>query len=116
MSIPRRDSKSGPGHRGIAVVGDAWLSPEEASRRRDCTINALLFDPLAGRVLDPHGGLRDLERRVLRHVESGTFKDDPLRALRAVQLAARFDWPWIRKRRGSAPRCLSPPARRARVR
>lgn len=91
VSIPRRDSKSGPGHRGIAVVGDAWLSPEEASLRRDFTINALLFDPLAGRVLDPHGGLRDLERRLLRHVDAQTFKDDPLRALRAVQLAARFE-------------------------
>lgn len=91
VSIPRRDSKAGPGHRGIAVVGDAWLSPEEASRRRDFTINAFLFDPLAGQVLDLHGGLQDLEGRVLRHVDSQTFRDDPLRALRAVQLAARFE-------------------------
>jgi len=91
VSIPRRDSKAGPGHRGIAVVGDATLSPEEASRRRDFTINALLYDPLSGDVLDPQGGLGDLERRVLRHVDSGTFGDDPLRALRAVQLAARFE-------------------------
>ncbi|HXB53881.1 MAG TPA: hypothetical protein VN461_03795, partial [Vicinamibacteria bacterium] len=41
VSIPRRDSKVGPGHRGIAVMGDPGLSVEEASRRRDFTINAL---------------------------------------------------------------------------
>lgn len=90
VSIPRRDSKAGPGHRGIAVLGDPALSVEEASRRRDFTINAMLMDPRTGEVLDPHGGRRDLEARVLRAVDARTFGDDPLRALRAVQLAARF--------------------------
>jgi len=90
VSIPRRDSKAGPGHRGIAVVGDPDLSVEEASRRRDFTVNAMLMDPRTGDVLDPHGGRRDLEARVLRAVDPETFGDDPLRALRAVQLAARF--------------------------
>jgi tRNA nucleotidyltransferase (CCA-adding enzyme) len=90
VSIPRRDSKAGPGHRGIAVVGDPSLSIEEASRRRDFTMNAMLLDPRTGDILDPHGGRRDLEERVLRAVDPGTFGDDPLRALRAVQLAARF--------------------------
>lgn len=91
VSIPRRDSKAGPGHRGIAVEGDPSLSVEEASRRRDFTINALLLDPSTGEVLDPHGGRRDLEARVLRAVDASTFGEDPLRALRAVQLAARFE-------------------------
>jgi tRNA nucleotidyltransferase (CCA-adding enzyme) len=90
VSIPRRDSKAGPGHRGIAVLGDPDLPIEEASRRRDFTINAMLMDPRTGDVLDPHGGRRDLEARVLRAVDARTFGDDPLRALRAVQLAARF--------------------------
>jgi len=91
VSLPRRDSKVGPGHRGIAVAGDPDLSIEEAARRRDFTINALLFDPLTGELLDPHGGQRDLAARVLRAVDATTFGEDPLRALRAVQLAARFD-------------------------
>lgn len=91
VSLPRRDSKAGPGHRGIAVAGDAALSVEEAARRRDFTINAILFDPAAREVVDPFGGRRDLEARVLRAVDAAHFGEDPLRALRAVQLAARFE-------------------------
>jgi tRNA nucleotidyltransferase (CCA-adding enzyme) len=91
VSLPRRDSKVGPGHRGIAVVGDPDLSVEEAARRRDFTINALLYDPLADEVKDPHGGRADLAARRLRAVDAATFGEDPLRALRAVQLAARFE-------------------------
>ena len=91
VSLPRRDSKAGPGHRGILVVGDPSLSLEEASRRRDFTINALLFDPVRGETHDPHGGARDLAAGILRAVDARHFGEDPLRALRAVQLAARFD-------------------------
>jgi len=91
VSLPRRDSKVGPGHRGIAVVGDPDLPVEEAARRRDFTINALLYEPFAGEILDPHGGRADLEARLLRAVDADSFGEDPLRALRAVQLAARFD-------------------------
>ena len=91
VSLPRRDSKVGPGHRGIAVHGDPGLSPEEAARRRDFTVNALLFDPFADELLDFFGGRRDLDTRVLRAVDPSRFGDDPLRALRAVQLAARYE-------------------------
>jgi tRNA nucleotidyltransferase (CCA-adding enzyme) len=91
VSLPRRDSKVAPGHRGIAVVGDPGLSVEEAARRRDFTVNALLYDPFSGEVLDPHGGRADLAARRLRAVDARTFGEDPLRALRAVQLAARFE-------------------------
>jgi len=91
VSIPRRDSKVGPGHRGIAVAGDPGLSIEAASRRRDFTMNALLLDPFTGEIADPHGGQADLAARRLRAVDARTFGEDPLRALRAVQLAARFE-------------------------
>ena len=91
VSIPRRDSKVGPGHRGIAVSGDPSLSLEEAARRRDFTINAVLFDPFTRTIVDPHGGQADLAARRLRAVDRATFVEDPLRALRAVQLAARFE-------------------------
>ena len=90
VSLPRRDTKAGPGHRGIAVVGDPSLSLEEAARRRDFTMNALLFDPVRRELHDPHGGEGDLAAGLLRAVDTSRFAEDPLRALRAVQLAARF--------------------------
>ena len=91
VALPRRDSKVGPGHRGIAVQGDPTLAIEEAARRRDFTMNAMLLDPATGDVLDPWGGRQDLEARRLRAVDPGTFGEDPLRALRAVQFAARYE-------------------------
>lgn len=91
VSLPRRDSKVGPGHRGIAASGDPQLDLVEATRRRDFTINAMLLDPATGELLDPFSGQRDLQARVLRAVDAQTFGEDPLRALRAVQFAARFD-------------------------
>ena len=91
VALPRRDSKVGPGHRGIAVSGDPALGVVEASRRRDFTINAMLLDPFNGALEDPWNGHRDLLARVLRAVDPDTFGEDPLRAVRAVQMAARFE-------------------------
>ena len=91
VSLPRRESKAGRGHRGFTIVGDPTMSIAEAARRRDFTINAIAFDPLTGEFLDPFNGRADLQRRLLRVVDPGTFGDDSLRALRAVQFAARFD-------------------------
>lgn len=90
VSLPRRESKIGRGHKGFAVTGDPGLSCEEAFGRRDFTVNAIGWDPLADRYVDPYGGRVDLERRVLRVVDPDTFGDDSLRVLRALQLAARF--------------------------
>ncbi len=89
IALPRRERKTGAGHRGFDVVCDPELPPEIASQRRDFTINALMLDPLAGELLDPHHGREDLKRRILRHV-SPAFIEDPLRPLRAMQFAARF--------------------------
>lgn len=91
VALPRRDSKKGPGHRGIAVEADPAMSLEEAARRRDFTVNAMMFEPLTGVLVDPFGGESDLAARVLRVVDETTFGDDPLRALRACQFAARFN-------------------------
>jgi tRNA nucleotidyltransferase (CCA-adding enzyme) len=91
VSLPRRDSKSGPGHRGFEVTGDPSMSIEEAARRRDFTINAISWDPLTDEYLDPFDGRADLQRRLLRIVDPGTFADDSLRVLRAIQFAARFE-------------------------
>lgn len=90
VSIPRRDSKVGPGHRGIAVEGDPFMDPVEAARRRDLTINAMMWDLVADRLDDPWNGLADLSAGRLRAVDRTTFLEDPLRALRVVQFAARL--------------------------
>jgi len=90
FSLPRRESKTGAGHRGFAVAPDPTLSDAEAAARRDFTINAIAYDPFSGEIIDPHGGRADLTARILRHT-SAAFVEDPLRVLRAFQLAARFD-------------------------
>jgi len=91
FSLPRRDSKRGPGHRGFDVTPDPALGFAAAARRRDLTVNSIGLDPLTGEVLDPHGGRRDLERRVLRATDPERFPEDPLRGLRVAQLAARLE-------------------------
>ncbi|MBI3491571.1 MAG: CCA tRNA nucleotidyltransferase [Acidobacteria bacterium] len=92
VSLPRRDSKAGRGHRGFVVVGDPDMTIEEAARRRDFTVNAISWDPLADEYFDPFGGRLDIERRLLRVVDPATFPDDSLRVLRAIQLAARLEF------------------------
>ncbi|MGH9408413.1 MAG: CCA tRNA nucleotidyltransferase [Vicinamibacterales bacterium] len=92
VSLPRRESKTGRGHRGFTVSGDPRLPPVEAARRRDFTINAISWDPLTGAYEDPFDGRGDITRRRLRAVDERTFGDDSLRVLRAVQFAARFEF------------------------
>lgn len=89
VSLPRRESKAGLGHKGFEIHSDPFLPPAEAAKRRDFTLNAIAYDPAAGELIDPWGGVPDLEKRILRHV-SEQFVEDPLRVLRGMQLAARF--------------------------
>ena len=90
VSLPRRESKRGEGHRGFLIDSDPFLSVKEAASRRDFTVNAMYCDPLDASFEDPYGGLADLRDRVLRHV-SPKFAEDPLRVLRGMQFVARFD-------------------------
>ena len=92
VALPRRESKSGRGHKGFEVRGDPHMPIREAARRRDFTINAIAWDPLTGEFEDPFDGRGDLERRLLRAVDLTTFGDDSLRVLRAMQFAARFEF------------------------
>jgi tRNA nucleotidyltransferase (CCA-adding enzyme) len=90
VSLPRRERKTGRGHRGFTVEGDPNMPFAEACRRRDFTINAILQDPLTGEIIDPCDGRGDLARRLIRHIAAETFVEDSLRVLRAAQFAARF--------------------------
>ncbi len=90
VSLPRRERKSGRGHRAFVIEGDPSMSIEDAARRRDFTVNAILQDPLTGEIIDPFGGQEDIKDKTLRAVSVDTFAEDSLRVFRAAQLAARF--------------------------
>ncbi len=87
-ALARTERKSGPGYRGFEMVADATVTLEDDLRRRDLTINAIAEDA-EGALVDPHGGVRDLQLRVLRHV-SEAFVEDPVRVLRVARFAARY--------------------------
>ena len=90
VSIPRRESKAGLGHKGFLINSDPGMAPQEAALRRDFTINAMAYDPLSEELIDPFAGQRDLQEGILRHT-SPQFSEDPLRVLRGMQFLARFD-------------------------
>ena len=91
ISLPRIEAKTGLGHRGFHVKHFADISFKEAAKRRDFTINSMGWDPIRNEILDPYNGAKDLQDRILRHVSSA-FSEDPLRVLRGIQFAARFQF------------------------
>jgi tRNA nucleotidyltransferase (CCA-adding enzyme) len=90
VSLPRRESRTGPRHQDFKIEGDPHMTPEEAAQRRDFTINAISWDWRNRRLLDPCGGIEDLHKGRLRHI-SARFAEDPLRVLRGMQFVARFN-------------------------
>lgn len=90
ISLPRRESKTGKGHKDFSVSADPNMSIKEAARRRDFTFNSLAKDILTGEIYDNFGGVEDLRNRILRVTDEERFKDDPLRVLRAVQFVGRM--------------------------
>ena len=89
VSLPRRESKRGRGHRGFEIHTDPFMKIEDAASRRDFSLNSMLYDPLADTLHDPFHGEQDLHARILRHT-SARFTEDPLRVLRGMQLVARY--------------------------
>jgi tRNA nucleotidyltransferase (CCA-adding enzyme) len=87
-ALARTERKIGRGYTGFAVDTAPSVTLEQDLERRDLTINAIARAP-DGTLIDPWGGRRDLEARVLRHV-SAAFSEDPLRVLRVARFAARF--------------------------
>lgn len=91
VSLPRRESKIGDGHKDFSIDADPNMSVMEAARRRDFTINSLAQDPLNWEIHDYFGGERDIKARLLKATDYSRFMDDPLRVLRAVQFVGRFN-------------------------
>jgi len=89
LNVPRRDNRVGTGHKGFECEFDPNMTPEEAGRRRDLTINSMYKDLWSGEILDPWGGLQDLEDGIIRATDPETFVEDPLRVLRIMQLLPR---------------------------
>ena len=87
-ALARTERKTAAGYRGFEVHADPDVSLEDDLLRRDLTINAIAQDE-AGALIDPHGGRRDIDAKVLRHV-SAAFTEDPVRILRLARFAARF--------------------------
>ena len=87
-ALARTERKSGRGHTGFVAHADPSVTLEDDLRRRDFTINAIARDQF-GTLVDPFGGVRDIQTRTLRHV-GAAFVEDPLRVLRAARFMARF--------------------------
>ena len=99
VALPRHESATGRGHRDFEVSVDPYIGTENAARRRDFTVNALMEDVLTGEIIDHFGGRDDLRRGILRHVNDLSFPEDPLRVLRLAQFAARFGFSVCEKTR-----------------
>lgn len=92
IAIPRTEKPTGEGgHKGFEVVSDHNLSIEDDLLRRDFKINAIAKD-LDGNIIDPFGGMDDLKNKRISMVNPDAFSDDPLRMLRAIQFASRFNF------------------------
>jgi len=90
ISLPRLDNKVAGGHKGFMVDMQSDLTVKEAAARRDFTINSMAFDLLTNEVVDEYHGHAAITHKVLRHT-SAAFAEDPLRVLRGMQFAGRFD-------------------------
>ena len=92
FSLPRMDSKISSGHSGFNIKIDKNLSFKTASSRRDFTMNAIGYDILNKKLLDPFSGQNDIKNKIIRAVDIEKISEDPLRVLRAVQFSSRFNF------------------------
>lgn len=91
IAVPREDRKVGEGHKGFEIVTDG-VDIMGDLRRRDFTINSMAVNVLTEEFLDPFNGKKDLDNKLIRATDKNAFIEDPLRILRGIQFAARFDF------------------------
>lgn len=92
IALPRTETAVGTGHRDFKICTDPFIGVKKAAQRRDFTINALMKNILTGEIIDEYGGLEDLKKGLIRHVDDKSFGEDPLRVLRAAQFSARLQF------------------------
>jgi tRNA nucleotidyltransferase/poly(A) polymerase len=92
LTPPRIERSTGPGHHDFEIVADGTASIEDDMRRRDFTVNAIAKRLETGELVDPFGGVADLERRELRTVGEESFREDPLRILRGLRLVSQLSF------------------------
>ena len=92
LTPPRIERSTGPGHHDFEIVADGSATVEDDMRRRDFTVNAIARRLATGELVDPFGGVADLERRVLRTVTPESFREDPLRILRGLRLVSQLSF------------------------
>jgi len=91
IAIPREDRKVGEGHKGFEIVTEG-VDIMGDLKRRDFTINSMAVNVMTGELLDPFNGKKDLENKLIRATDKNAFIEDPLRILRGIQFASRFDF------------------------
>lgn len=92
IAMPRKEKNRGVGHRDFDICIDPFIGTYKAALRRDFTINTLMQNVLTGEIIDHFNGVRDIQNKIIRHVNMASFKEDPLRVLRAAQFSARFNY------------------------
>lgn len=93
IALPRTEKWTGEkGYRAFNTISDPFLDIEKDLERRDFTINSIAKNAFTGDFVDPFGGIKDINNRVIKMTNPETFKDDPLRMLRAIQFASRFNF------------------------
>ena len=93
IALPRIERLNGKmNHKDFTIDVNPNLDTHSAARRRDFTINALLQDVLTGEIIDHFNGKKDLENKIIHHVDDESFVEDPLRVLRACMFASRFEF------------------------
>ena len=88
ISLPRTEQKNGVGHKAFEVK--LCEDEQDASKRRDFTMNAMMVNIFNGELFDFYGGVWSIKNKTISLIDENSFKEDSLRVLRAVQFSARF--------------------------
>ena len=91
-ALARKELKTGNKHTDFTFIFTPDITLTEDMQRRDFTVNALAKDTETGEIIDTVGGLNDLQQKIIRHVNSQHFGEDPLRVLRMCRFAAKLDF------------------------